>query len=123
MAVKDKNVLDYGAEVKKLRQSGPRPVYILRGEEDYLRDSYLSELKKLCLPEGSEAFNYHRLQGPGLDMGALRSRFTPEELTGRLAALAGLLSEPAPVAAGALIGDFSWKKVQKSDVFLPRDWS
>ncbi len=72
MAVKDKNVLDYGAEVKKLRQSGPRPVYILRGEEDYLRDSYLSELKKLCLPEGSEAFNYHRLQGPGLDMGALR---------------------------------------------------
>ena len=72
MAAKEKTTLDYGAEIKKLRQEGPRRVYILRGEEDYLRDSYLSELKKLCLPEGTEAFNYHRLQGPGLDMAALR---------------------------------------------------
>ena len=72
MARQDKQSLDYGAEVKKLRQEGPRRVYLLRGEEDYLRDSYLSELKKLCFDEGTEAFNYHRIQGPGLDLGALR---------------------------------------------------
>ena len=72
MAVKEKITLDYGAEIRKLRAEGPRSVYILWGEEDYLRDSYLAELKKLCLAEGTEAFNYHRLQGPGLDMGALR---------------------------------------------------
>ncbi len=64
--------MDYGAEVKKLRRDGPDRVYILRGEEDYLRDSYLQELKNLCLAEGTEAFNYHRFQGPGLDVGRLR---------------------------------------------------
>ncbi len=68
----DRDALDYGAELKKLRQEGPRRVYILRGDEDYLRDSFLTELKKLCLPEGTEAFNHHRLQGPNLDMAALR---------------------------------------------------
>ena len=72
MARQDRQSLDYGAEVKKLRQEGPGRVYILRGEEDYLRDSFLAELKALCLPQGTEAFNYHRLQGPNLDMGALR---------------------------------------------------
>ncbi len=72
MARQDKNAPDYGAELKALRQNGPGRVYILRGEEDYLRDSYLAELKKLCLEEGTEAFNYHRLQGPALDMDALR---------------------------------------------------
>ena len=72
MASREKITLDYGSEIRKLRAGGPRPVYILWGEEDYLRDSYLAELKKLCLAEGTEAFNYHRLQGPGLDLGALR---------------------------------------------------
>ena len=72
MASREKITLDYGSEIRKLRAGGPRPVYILWGEEDYLRDSYLAELKKLCLAEGTEAFNYHRLQGPGLDLGEVR---------------------------------------------------
>ena len=73
MAVhKNAATLDYGGEIKKLRREGPGRIYILRGEEDYLRDSYLAELKKLCLDEGAEAFNYHRLQGPVLDMQKLR---------------------------------------------------
>ena len=71
MARQDRQSMDYGAELKRLRQEGPKRVYILRGEEDYLRDSYLAELKKLCVAEGTEAFNHHRLQGPGLDMQAL----------------------------------------------------
>ena len=72
MAKQDKKTMDYGAELKALRQNGPGRIYILRGDEDYLRDSYLAELKKLCLEEGTEAFNYHRIQGPGLDLAALR---------------------------------------------------
>ena len=59
---------DYGAERQKLRTGGPARLYMLRGEEDYLRDDYLSEIKKLCLEEGTEAFNHHRFRGPGLDM-------------------------------------------------------
>lgn len=57
-----------------------------------------------------------------LDMGTLRERYAPEEIIGRLAALAGLQKEPRPVAAKELIGDFFWGNVQKNDVFLPADW-
>lgn len=57
-----------------------------------------------------------------LDMGALRERFTPEELTGRLAALAGLQETPAPIAPRELVAAFSWEKVQKKDVSLPVEW-
>jgi glutamyl-tRNA synthetase len=57
-----------------------------------------------------------------LDMGALRERFTPEELVGRLAALAGLQETPRPVAAMDLVKGFSWEKVQKKDSFPPPDW-
>lgn len=71
MAKTNESSADYSAEIKRLREEGPRRVYLLRGKEDYLRDSYLAELKKYCLPDGTEAFNYHRLQGPTLDMAAL----------------------------------------------------
>lgn len=41
-------------------------MYIFYGEETYLRDRYLEELKALLVPEGFEEFNYHRLSGKGL---------------------------------------------------------
>ncbi len=54
-----------------------------------------------------------------LDMSALRKRFTPAELTGYLAYLAGLLPRPEPVTAAELVPLFSWTKVRKKDVILP----
>lgn len=71
MAKGDKSGADYSAEIKRLRAQGPERVYILRGEEDFLRDSFLAELKKQCLEPGAEAFNHHRIQGPGLDLARL----------------------------------------------------
>ena len=68
----EKPRLDYGAELRRLRAEGPARLYMLRGEEDYLRDSYLAELSRLCVEEGTEAFNHHRFRGPGLDMEAFR---------------------------------------------------
>ncbi len=53
-----------------------------------------------------------------LDMGALRERYTPEELTGLLAHWAGLLDRPEPVRAAELVGEFSWGKVSKEDVWV-----
>lgn len=54
------------------------------------------------------------------DVGALRQRMTPEALIGRLAHLAGLADEPAPVRAGELLKDFSWDRIKTADcpVFL-----
>ena len=73
MAKKEKPTFDYGAHIRRLRQEGPAKVYVLRGAEDYLRDSFLAELRKLCVEEGTEAFNHHRLTGPKLDVADLIS--------------------------------------------------
>ena len=71
MAKAEKKTMNYSEELKKLRAEGPARVYMLRGEEDFLRDSFLRELKTLCVEEGTEAFNYHRLTGAALDIPAL----------------------------------------------------
>lgn len=57
-----------------------------------------------------------------LDLGVLRQRFTPQELTGALAYAAGLLDSPRPVSAHALIAQFSWARVPTGDLCLPPDF-
>ncbi len=46
-------------------------VYVFYGEESYLREYYLGELKKNLVPAGFEEFNYHRLDGRSLSMAQL----------------------------------------------------
>lgn len=58
---------DYGALLRELKDKGPQRLYMLWGAEDYLSESYLEELKKLCVSDCAE-FNYHRLDGSSLDM-------------------------------------------------------
>ena len=53
-----------------------------------------------------------------LDMGALRARYGPEELTGLLAFYAGLMDRPEKVTAQELVPQFSWAKVPKNDVVV-----
>lgn len=67
---KNKEKTDYSSILRELKESGPQPVYMLWGEEDYLRESFFDEIKKLCLMGGSEEFNYHRLKGSPLDIQA-----------------------------------------------------
>ena len=49
----------------------------------------------------------------------LRSRYTPEEVVGRLAYACGLTDTPAPRAPAELIDGFCWDKVPKTDILLP----
>lgn len=53
-----------------------------------------------------------------MDMGALREKYTPEELVGLLAMLAGLQEDPIPVSTRDLVADFSWTKVRKEDAVM-----
>lgn len=46
-------------------------LYVFHGEEAYLRDYYLGEMKKKLLPPGMEAFNYHVIQGKEFDLKVL----------------------------------------------------
>jgi len=54
-----------------------------------------------------------------LDMGALRRRFSPEELLGLLSHLAGQRPAPAPVTAAELAETFDWSKVPREDIPVP----
>ena len=64
---KDKKT-DYGAVLRELREKGPERLYLLWGAEDYLRESFFDEIKKLCLEGGSADFNHHRLSGSPLNL-------------------------------------------------------
>ena len=46
-------------------------VYVFHGEESYLREYYLMEMKKQLVPAGFEEFNFHRLEGKGLTIQTL----------------------------------------------------
>lgn len=56
-----------GAALKKLKQDLKDgtlgQLYIFHGEEAYLRDFYLGQMKKKLLPPGMETFNLHIFQG------------------------------------------------------------
>ena len=68
---RDDEKLNYQAELRSLKALGPESMYLLWGPEDYLREQYFAQLKKLCLPEGEDSFSYKRLNGPDLDPRAL----------------------------------------------------
>lgn len=55
---------------ESLAAGEPEHVYLFHGEESYLREYYLSELKK-TLVTGFESFNFHRLEGKGLTVQTL----------------------------------------------------
>lgn len=56
-----------------------------------------------------------------LNTSVLRERFTPEELVGILAQIAGLQEKPTPVRASDLIPVFSWDLVPKNDIVIPSE--
>ena len=58
---KKKESMNYSAEIKRLRADGPQRLYLLYGEEDYLREQFFGEIKKLCVEPGGEEFNYRRM--------------------------------------------------------------
>ena len=68
---KKQNSLDYAAEIKTLKSEPPGNIYLLYGEEDYLRDRYLEALKAVCIPEGESGFSYKRFDGPAIDAAEL----------------------------------------------------
>lgn len=60
------------AELKSaLKQSNPANLYIFYGDEDYLRDYYLTELRKKTVADGMESFNLRIFEGKDLELQAL----------------------------------------------------
>ena len=61
-------IIDYRDQLRRLNEEGPACVYVLRGEEEFLRENFVLKLRERCLPEGTDSFNYTRLDGPAPDM-------------------------------------------------------
>lgn len=55
-----------------------------------------------------------------LDTAALKERYTPEQLLGILATLAGIQPKPIPVTAQELIPQFSWDNVPYKNILLSK---
>ena len=68
MAKNTPTIIDYRDQLRKLTEEGPARVYILRGEEEFLRESFVLKLREVCLPEGTDSFNYTRLDGTDMDL-------------------------------------------------------
>lgn len=51
-----------------LKAGTPDRVYIFHGEEIFLRDHYLNQMKKLLIDELTESFNFHRLNNENFDI-------------------------------------------------------
>ena len=58
----------YQAEVASLKAEGPQRLYVLWGQEDYLREQFLAQVKSVCLPDGGDDFSLHRFDGTNLDL-------------------------------------------------------
>lgn len=57
-----------------------------------------------------------------LSMEAFRERYTPEQLVGILAKLAGLWETDTPVSAQELVSGFSWEKVPTEPIVVSSDF-
>ena len=68
----------------------------------------------LIAPDGRRLSKRER----DLDMGALRGGWSPEELVGLLAWLAGQQERPEPLTARELARSFSWDRVPKGDIVV-----
>ena len=66
MAKKEK--LDYTALIRRLRAEGPGKLYLLWGEETYLREQFTSELRRACLGDAPDDFDYKRFNGENIDL-------------------------------------------------------
>ena len=90
---------------RDLLSSTPRQIWLQRmlgfPEPEYCH------VPLLVAPDGRRLSKRER----DLDLGALRQLYTPEELLGKLAALANLQPEAAPVRAWELASWFSWEQI------------
>ena len=95
-----------------LLSSAPRQMY-LQELFGFAHPEY-AHIPMLMAPEGRRLSK----RDQDLDMGALRSRLTPEQLIGVLAHAAGLTETAAPISAAELATVFDWSKIRGREIVV-----
>lgn len=99
-----------------LLPSTPRQIWLGR-ELGFVQPAYY-HVPLLVAPDGRRLSKRER----DLDMEHLRRRYTPEQLTGMLAFLAGLRPEVSAVAPKELAHGFTWGVIHKNDIPISKDF-
>ena len=92
--------------------SAPRQMY-LQELFGFKHPTY-AHIPMLMAPEGRRLSK----RDQDLDMGALRSRLTPEQLIGVLAHAAGLTENAQPISAKELATVFDWSKISGKEIVV-----
>lgn len=100
---------------RDLLLSSPQQIYL--AELLGFKAPAFVHLPLLCNEAGQRLSKRDR----SLDMEALRSRCTPEQIIGLLAHLAGLQPTKAPCKATDLIDGFAWSKVPTGDIIVSEE--
>ena len=95
-----------------LLSSAPRQMY-LQELFGFDRPDY-AHIPMLMAPEGRRLSK----RDQDLDMGALRSRLTPEQLIGALAYAAGIIDRKTAISAAELAKEFNWDKLKGDSIYL-----
>lgn len=97
-----------------LLSSTPRQLWLQR-QFGFAAPSYY-HVPLLIAPDGRRLSKRDR----DLDLGALQTRFSAEELIGRLAFAAGLAETDAAISAKELAEIFDWKYIKKEPIVIER---
>ena len=95
-----------------LLSSAPRQMY-LQELFGFSQPAY-GHVPLLLAPDGRRLSKRDK----DLDLGALRTQLSAEQLLGSLAHTAGLLAQYRPISAKELAAEFSWEKLKKEDIYL-----
>ena len=97
---------------RDLLLSSPQQIYLAR--QLGFEPPRFTHLPLLCNTAGQRLSKRDK----SMDMGALRARYTPGEIIGRLAHAAGLQADDTPVTAGELVATFAWSKIGTDDIVV-----
>ena len=68
---KTKETDGYRQAKAELADKGPERLYLLYGEEDYLREDFLEKLRQCCVEPDTAEFNHRILRGPAVELSRL----------------------------------------------------
>lgn len=90
--------------------SSPQQIYL--AQQLGFAPPHFTHLPLLCNKQGQRLSK----RDQSLDMAALRTSNTPEEIIGMLAHAAGLQQSNEPITAQELVGEFSWDKIPTNNI-------
>ena len=92
--------------------TSPQQIYL--AQQLGFAPPHFTHLPLLCNKQGQRLSK----RDQSLDMAALRTSNTPEEIIGMLAHAAGLQQSNEPITAQELIGEFSWDKIPTNNIIM-----